>query len=303
MIHILFVPGTFGSTVQYVIQQFDKTLIDHRIRFVHDDLILPDGSMHSFLKTGHYVLLKDLNNFLDGKTDQDIVITSPIYPMPDAPAESVIALFVDRRPNDKFIFIYVADIEQAEITILAHYYKISTGFRNLSIGTFFGGANRHVITNWNPKYTHWNQMQQWELREWFSRFYPAWAQEWIEAKNYVPLSWLTISSGDILNNTNETFKKIINETGNFNSDFQDDFDDFVDLWKSKQQYILDEHATIKNIVKFTVDNIPYTWEKLNVISEAIIQRRLRDAGYEIKCYNLNEFPTNSNDLYQLLDHI
>jgi hypothetical protein len=302
VIHILFVPGTFGSTVQYTIRQFDKNLIDNRILCLQDELILPDGSMHSFVKTGHYTLLQDLNDFLDGKTDRDIIITSPIYPMVDAHAESIIALFVDRRPNDKFIFIYVADIEQAEITILAHYHKISTGFKNLSIGTLCGD-NQHDIINWNPKYTHWSQMRQWELREWFSKFYPVWVQEWIEAKNYVPPSWLTISSGDILNNTNETFKKIINKTGNFNSDFQDDFDDFVDLWRSKQQYILDEHATIKNIVKFTVDNIPYTWEKLNVISEAIIQRRLRDAGYEIKCYNLNEFPTNSLDLYNLLEPI
>jgi hypothetical protein len=302
MIHILFVPGTFGTTVQYAVRQFNKNLVGHRILRTHRKLILPDGSTHSFIKSGHYGLLQDLNDFLDNKIDQDIVVTSPTYPMSDAHADTIINLFQKYRPNDKYVFIYVDSIDQAEITILAQYYKISTGLRNLSIGTLCGN-NQHDIINWNPKYTHWNQMQQWELREWFSRFYPAWVQEWIEAKNYVPPSWLTISSRDILNNTNETFKKIINETGNFNSDFQDEFDDFVDLWRSKQQYILDEHVTIKNIVKFTVDNIPYTWEKLNVISEAIIQRRLRDAGYEIRCYNLNEFPTNSNDLYQLLDHI
>ena len=302
MIHILFVPGTFGTTVQYAVRQFDKNLIDNRIFYLEDELILPDGSMHSFVKTGHYCLLQDLNNFLDNKIDQDIVITSPIYPMSDAHAEPIIKLFCERRPNDKYIFIYVADLDQAEITILAHYHKISTGSLNMTIETICGD-NVHNIINWNPLYTSWSQMQPWELREWFSIFYPGWCQEWIDAKQYVPATWLLVSSGDILANTSETLLEIINHVGKFDADSESEFDNFANKWRLKQQYLIDEHATIKNIVEYTISNTPYTWGKLNVISEAIIQRKLRSHGYEIKCHNLNEFPTDSTTLYNLLKKI
>jgi hypothetical protein len=91
--------------------------------------------------------------------------------------------------------------------------------------------------------------------------------------------------------------------GGFNLGLTSEFDNFVNAWRLKQQYLLDEHAIIKNIVKFTISNTLYTWKKLNLISEAIIQRQLRDAGYEIRCYNLNELPTNSIDLHQLLDRV
>jgi hypothetical protein len=302
MIHILFVPGTFGTTVQYAVRQFDKNLIDNRIFYLEDELILSDGSMHSFVKTGHYCLLQDLNNFLDNRIDQDIVITSPIYPMSDAHAEPIIKLFCERRPNDKYIFIYVADLDQAEITILAHYHKISTGSLNMTIETICGD-NVHNIINWNPNYTHWSQMQLWEIREWFSIFYPAWVQEWIDAKQYIPATWISISSKDILADTRSTLLEVINYVGGFNLGLTSEFDNFVNTWRPKQQYLLDEHTIIKNIVEFTISNTPYTWKKLNVISEAIVQRRLRDAGYEIKCYDLNEFPTASDDLHQLLELI
>ena len=301
MIHILFVPGSFGSTVQYLIRQFNTELSNHKILYHADDLILLDGSMHSFLKTGHYRTIKEIEDYFNNKIDQDIIISSPIYPMPDAHADTIINLFQKYRPQDKYIFIWVANIDQAEITLLAQYYKIFIG-TNTTIGTVCGD-NQHNIVNWNADYTHWNQMQIWELREWFSIFYPVWVQEWIDAKQYVPPNWLCVSSKDILENTNDTIIDIINHAGEFNFNLKNEFDDFITIWKLKQQYLIDEHNTIKNIVKSIITNTLYTWTKLNILSEAMVQKRLRDEGFEIKCYNLNTFPTNSIELYQLLDRI
>ena len=302
MIHILFVPGTFGSTVQYVVRQFNTELFDYRILDYHEDLILSDGSMHSFSKTGHYITVRDIKEYLDNKIDQNIPITSPIYPTMDAHADTIIDLFREYRPSDQYVFIYVENIDQAELTILAQYYKISTGSLNFSIGTICG-ENQHNIINWNPNYTHWSQMQPWELREWFSIYYENWVQEWIEAKKYISPDWLLVSSKDILENTRETFLKIINYTGKFNPESENEFDEFINAWREKQQYLIDEHNIIKNVVDFSISNTSYTWTKLNIMSEAMIQKRLRDRGYEIKCYEINEFPTNSLDLHNLLERI
>jgi len=302
MLHILFVPGTFGSTIQYIVRQYNKKFLEYRINDHYKNLILFDGSMHGFCKTGHYLEIKEINDYLDNKIDQDIPITALIYPMVDAHADTIINLFCKYRSMDNYIFIYVDNIVQAEITILAQYYKISIGSTNLSI-EIICGDNQHAIINWNPNYTHWDQMQIWELREWFSMFYERWVQEWIDARKYVPPNWLTVCSGDILENTQETFLKIINHVGEFNSNLENEFNEFIKVWKEKQQYLLDEHTVIKNVVEFTISNTLYTWPKLNIISEAIIQKRLRDQGYVIKCYNLNDFPTNSLDLHNLLERI
>ena len=301
-IHILFVPGTFGSTVQYIVRQYNLELSDHRVQPDNDDLILSDGSMHNFYKTGHYQTIKEIEDYFNNKIDQDIVITSPIYPMHDAHANTIIDLFATHRPADTYIFIYADGIDQAEITMLAQYHKIFTGSLNRTLD-WLCGDNRHNIVNWNASYTHWSQMQLWEIREWISMFYPRYVQEWIDAKQYIPAAWLPVSSGDILANTRDTLLEIIDHAGKFDPDLENEFDDFVNVWRSKQQYLIDEHATIKNIVEYTISNTPYIWEKLNVISEAIIQRRLRDAGYEIRCHNLNELPAHSIDLYQLLYRI
>lgn len=304
MIHILFVSGAFGSTVQYAVKQYNSELVDYKILSSVDDLILSDGSMHSehsFDWKRHFLTTKALEDYFDNKIDLDNAVTSPLYPMSDAHAEDVIKWFIEHRPADKYIFIYVADLDQAEIVILAKYYKIANGYLNGGIGMICGGDNQQNIVNWNANYTNWSQMQPWELREWFSIFYPGWVQEWIDAKQYIPATWFPVSSGDILADTRGTLLDVINHVGKFDLDSENEFDNFVNTWRTKQQYLLDEHAIIKNIVEYTISNKPYTWKKLNVISEAMVQRRLRDAGYTIKCYDLNELPTNSIDLYQLLD--
>jgi hypothetical protein len=78
---------------------------------------------------------------------------------------------------------------------------------------------------------------------------------------------------------------------------------FCNKWTKAQQYIVDEYRLIDSIVSSILDNEDYNWPALNIIAESIIQKRLRDAGYELKCYNLNTFPTNSKTLANLLEKV
>jgi hypothetical protein len=141
-------------------------------------------------------------------------------------------------------------------------------------------------------------MQNWEFREWFSLFYTQWVQEWINAKQYINPNWYTVSVTDILNHTHETFLKMVKHFGTLD---EAEFDEFIKYWRSKQQYLIDERDILDKIVDSVISQTPYTWKDLNLISEAMIQKKLRDQGYEIKCYNLNKFPTNSEDLFVLLE--
>lgn len=311
MIHILFVPGTFGSTIHYILMQYNTKYKHLKIEGSDNfsNFILTDGSMHTFYKTGHYIFKRELDNFFINQSTSTIEITTPTYPMEDATPDEIIKLFEKNSPHDKYIFVYMDSLEYGEINLLARYYKIansnfhgSVDYTPIEYVVGIDDIHKKVdMTKWNTSYTHWRQMQLWELREWVSIFYVESIQEWIDAKQYVKYDWLTVSTRDILDRTEETFLKIINYSGKFDSTASEEFTNFISYWREKQQYLLDEYRIINNIVDSTISNIPYTWKTLNLIAEAIIQRKLRSHGYDIKCFDLNVFPTNSQDLFNLLE--
>jgi hypothetical protein len=297
MTHILFLPGTFGSTIDYVVRTFAINCPELTIE--PESYITSDGSMHSTTKLGHWTGKSDFEKYFNGEIDHDIEVSTPTYPTFDLHAKDIIDLFKNNRPNDKYIFIYIKDINDAELNMLMQYYKIAKGVIQFGI-KIFCGKNEQNIINWNSNYTHWSEMQAWELREWLSLFYPGWVSEWIEAKQYVPETWLQISSDEILNNTISTVEKIFDYYKKLDTSKRKQLENFLKVWRQKQQYIIDEYNLVENIITNTIDNKDFSWEPVNIITESIVQQKLRSRGFEIKCYNLNIFPTNSKILHNLL---
>ena len=82
--------------------------------------------------------------------------------------------------------------------------------------------------------------------------------------------------------------------------------DQIPLWEVRDilsmdgQYTLtpQENELVESIVKRTIKKIPYTWnaDELSIIGEAKIQYLLRAKGYDLKCFDLNIFPTSSTEL-------
>ena len=303
MLHILFTSGSFGSTVYGIIRAFDSSY--NNIKVDITSAMLSDSSMHGLLKTGHYCSKTDLELFFSGKIGQDLLITTPTYPVIELKPKEIIDLFIENRPNDKYIFIFVDDIDFAEIILMARDHKVAAGIKNTSISTFFESNSDHCdnLKNWNINYKTWSDMEPWELREWYSMYYPELSQEIIEAVNYVPDNWLRISVKEILDNPRKTFRKIIDYSGHFDKTFESEFNSFVDNWRLKQQYIIDEHKLINRIVYSVINDKKFHWKDLNFIAESIIQKRLRSQGYNIKCYELNQFPTSAEELHTLLEKV
>ena len=50
----------------------------------------------------------------------------------------------------------------------------------------------------------------------------------------------------------------------------------------------------------TVNGNDLHWGELSIIDEAEIQRQLRENGWEIRCFGINNFPTSSAALKLLL---
>ena len=290
MICVFFVPGMFGSTIEYVLNNFTKE------RKPIEATILPDGSMHSFKKQVHLTNIAHTELFFKNSVSDEIV--TPIYPFKETHLSDILTFFnKNRSKNDSCILVHSRNIQDVELNLLFQYHKIATG--SLAIGLdIFCGQNQHNITQWNKNYQHWSEMEHWQLREWFSLFYVAWAQEWISSADQVDNQFYKITNSEILNNPGLAFTKLI--------DFcqltcQGNLQDFSQQWLDKQLYILNEFNLLEQIVTNTIDNIKFNWRPINIVAEAVVQQRLRTKNYEIRCDGLNIFPTDSETLYKLLE--
>lgn len=291
MINVFFVPGMFGSTIEYVLSNYTQ---EHT---PVDATICEDGSMHSYHKQLH---ITDLDSVVRmASNDLAYKIITPIYPFKDQHLPEILTNFKSTE-SDENILMYADSLRSAEINMLFKYYKIAFG-TNLQLGlTIFSGSNAHNIVNWNTDYTSWDQMKPWEWREWFSLFYVVWTQEWQQSRDQVPEYFLKIKNTDFLFDTESTLTKLIYFC---KLTAKPGLAEFVREWQSRQQYIVDEFELLDQIVTHTVTNQEFYWAPVNIVSEAIVQQRLRAAGYEIRCDGLNTFPTDAKTLYNLLEPV
>jgi len=293
MIHILFVPGAFGSMLEWGIRSYSSNYADPLME------VKDDGSMHIHNKMYHPISYSDLIA-IDAITDP-MCITTTIYPMGDYHSNDIVEFFNNPKfDNSNRILLDVPNADVAELILLMQYYKISIGLEKTLDSIFNNDTAKHNIVNWNTQYTHWSEMQPWELREWFSIFYPTWISEWVNTSDLMNENWLVINPMDLVNNYTDVVKRTI-EFCKLNYIANEQADVISKIWCAKQLPIIMENNIINQIVEKTIKNESFSWDKLNIIHEAMIQKKLRDNGYEIKCYNLNNFPCSSLELYGLLD--
>jgi hypothetical protein len=292
MINIFFVPGMFGSTIEYMLTTFTQ-------EYTAPELVevLEDGSMHSYKKRVHLLDNTQILSFLE--SDNKDCITTPIYPFKDMHLPEILKElnFVIDKSNHSFL-LYADSLRSAELNMLFQYYKIANGSKvKLGLDIFCNG-NDHNFRNWNKNYNSWQDMQIWELREWLSLFYVNWVKEWQESIEQVPSHFICIKNTEFLYNPLATILKIFQHCG-LTVD-KNNMDEFVETWQEKQQYIVNEFDLLDQIEKCAMLNQEFTWKPISLVSEAIIQQRLRSQGYEIQCDGLNNFPVDAESLYKLL---
>ena len=297
MIQIFFVPGMFGSTIEYISRSHSNELTPVA------GSILADGSMHSFQKLAHPGCVRHLDEFFKlgrlsalGKPPE---IMTPIYPFIDQHLPGILDYFNQhQRGNERRILLYADNVRAAELNMLFQYHKISLG-RQRGLDIFCQG-NEHNITAWNPDYTHWSQMQTWQMREWISLFYVDWVSEWIDSVHQVGPEFLTIKNTDFLHDPVSTSDNIFKH---FNLTKKPGLAEFLEQWQQAQQYVVNEFELLDRIVDCTIANQSLTWHPINIIAEAIVQQRLREKGYEIRCDGLDILPTSAIMFNTLLEKV
>jgi len=292
MINIFFVPGMFGTTLEYLLRQFTEEILPGE-----EVEVRSDGSMHSVKKEWHPHELDHLTYLPD-----EVKIATPIYPFRNAKLKSILDNWPGNLNESKNIFIRAKNVQDAELNLIFHSRKVAIGL-NKGPASVLGEGSGVDVSKWNPNYTHWSEMSTWELREWISLQYLSRIKEWIHIeKDTAHINKLIINNVDLLSNLEDEFLRITKYC-NLTPSNDNKRKLFIKEWTDKQQYIFDEFNLIGQIVEKTLHNEDFEWHRyrLNVLTQAIIQQRLRTHGYELKCHGLDLFPTSSEELYNLLE--
>lgn len=161
------------------------------------------------------------------------------------------------------------------------------------------GLNINSFDNWDIQARQLKDIPLWIVREYLSMFLvPAFESEldW-DIRPDLPSNVHIITVGNLLYNFSHVLEEITNEFDiTFNQKAYDIHSKMLKLQKH-----LHKHDIIERIVNSVTHGYDYDWrnEQLTILDESIIQYELRSKGIEIKCYQLNIFPTNARDLSSL----
>jgi len=159
-------------------------------------------------------------------------------------------------------------------------------------------SSKHLVTGWNKDSIH--DMEVWELREFLSLYL---YEEWVNV--HQNLSMLDKEFPNIIfleiGKLRDQFERtIIDLLKNVNlKQIRHDIDYVFENW-IKLQHFKNRDLEVSDIVFCITNGKDRSWQQLSIIDEAAIQRQLRNNGWEIKCYNLNTFPTSTETLNPLL---
>jgi hypothetical protein len=149
-----------------------------------------------------------------------------------------------------------------------------------------------------------DNMDTWEVRESISFWFPEFVQ-WL--KPYYPIlqvdNCVVVELRDLLSDLESVLDKIFTATKlEWSPVHREGIDSLIEKWLSLQKHV-NKDAVCQAIVNSIINSTHYDWrdQQLTMYDEAFIQWALRDLhGLDMKCYNVNVFPTNTTDLRNLL---
>jgi hypothetical protein len=158
---------------------------------------------------------------------------------------------------------------------------------------------KHIDHNLSTK---WESLDNWEYREFLSLWlYDQHMSEtgYKDIVDYENSKVFKIQVNQIRDDFNNTFNKLSKwlQIENVRSD--DDLTKLHKDWIQNEPYLYKDKL-IENIVDAIINNVDIPMNECSIFDQADIQRRLRNAGYEIKCYGLNEWPSTTKQLRELI---
>jgi len=201
---------------------------------------------------------------------------------------------------EKVIYLY-PDSDSVLLNINNFYSKIWKEWWSVRLSDPVFADN--LYSNWPVnRDTPVTQIPIWIKREILSfNLMPSWFDqvEWYHPGRWHHARCQLVLTNELLYNFESTIQKLQKFC---NLEFKKNIADLVplhDTMLSLQPY-LSQDQLCHNIVNHTLTNQLFEWRDIPLPSQSWVQWKLRKLGYEIRCYGLDMFPTNSVQLRELL---
>lgn len=288
---IIFNAGSYGTFIEWCINYFSNPEFPQEYPFNEN------GNSHKFCGN-HLLNINGVKEYVNNpNSDKNLIVR--FHPK-TYENESIIENleYIESRFKN-IIFIY-SNFD----TLL---WNINNKFSKVWDEGWLEHNHLEILENlkkWNNA-IHPSKMQTWEKREFLSLYIYKQHLSEVELELLIEIipkynNLLFVDITDLRDNFKETLIKILDYC-KLNIINFDKIDEVYNKWIEKQ-YHKNKDELIKKIVYSILNNIDMNWgnENLTIIDESFIQMELRNNGYEIKCFNLNEFPTSTKDLKPLL---
>ena len=148
--------------------------------------------------------------------------------------------------------------------------------------------------------TDWESFAIWQMREYISYWLVDCLRSLGDTTLYDSIGGRCISTVELFDSDFvKTFSCIASDIGLNVTDVEE-------LYEHHRKFVaIQKFNNIQVKCEQWVDDVLYSNDAmspcLTIFDEAYVQHLLRQRGFEIKCYQLNKFPTNSRDLNRLLE--
>jgi len=284
-IPIIFQGGAYGTFVEWCLNYFSgEDVVENPFNL--------NGNSHRF-RGNHLLHIDGWRNYLTANENFKFVRFHPKVKETESIIETIEETLLHAP---KVIVLYHDDT----LTLL--------GINNKFDKIWKEGYLKHNEDDLNNHYRNWNKssrehMDIWEIREFLSMY--IFKQHAAEFENnliekYENKNIKKINIKNLFFNFENTIKDLL-----LWSDLalvKDNFREIHDIWTSKQEH-KNKDVIAKKIIESILEEKYYDWSNYNlsIIDEAFVQMTLRDLHkLDLRCYNLNVFPTNTKDLKDLL---
>jgi hypothetical protein len=284
---ILYVGGSYGTFVEWCLMYFSGKIEYFPFQ--------ENGNSHEYQGN----MVSDINGWRNYSESDTILPVVRLHPKTQEFESITDNIDEVLKSVDRAILIYAND-DLFLLTVNNKFEKI-----------FPEGYLAHCEDFIKDRFPFWGaeslkDMAPWQIREFLS-FYirPQHMAESgiLELQEYHNPRLLKVNINDLIKNFRKTIENLLQYCGLPAN--RDNFEQVYCKWIALQRHI-DKDRITNNIIKHVVDDKELDWSGVNltIIDEAYIQWALRSLhSLDIKCYNLNVFPTNTSDLRKLLVNV
>ena len=285
-IPILYSPGGYGTFIEWCVRYFsgDKDVFE-----------LPfnkNGSSHKKHKNVLVYGIRGWRKYRDPISTNAIVRLHPVTRPDDKLDDNLKEIINSCHKN-----VLIDSMALPMLTINNKFDKtcvFSGGWINRQQGL------RQNLLGWGAE--TYDGMAIWEKRDFLSIFLmPQHLSETKFNVSSLPENVMLLSIVDLFENFELTILSLLEYY--HLSPVRTNFKEIYDVWRPLQiHYGKDQLVT--EIVDATINDKYIEWSSLSLADEAIIQWQLRDLHkLDMLCYNVNVFPTNTNDLRKILINV